>query len=247
MSTKLGRALLASSALLLADIALAERVVVEISNSTQNCVDPSEQEHRICLRSAESVIAHPPQVVVVSQNGNARITSQRVDDTARNCYLIRTHAEALGRECLRIPLVAKEVCNCRGRGWIQLRVTLDDLLGNWRLVEWVTAPRQSLRPETAVVGDLEIARLIADNKYSGVLTLTVDEKHKVVEEFQITLKGHRLELTGKVIEGDRYWSDDKLVLYRNGLTLRGRSEGDRIKFERVLTAKDGSPSPHGTN
>jgi hypothetical protein len=98
----------------------AGEITVAVSNTTPNCRDASEQKHHVCLPPEQRVKTY--SVSLTSRNGNSDVLDQEVDTAKPNCVTIRTRAVPNGEDCLNLGI--GKVCNCRGRGWIGLAVTL---------------------------------------------------------------------------------------------------------------------------
>jgi hypothetical protein len=98
--------------------AAAQNATFTVSNTTPNCKDSSERDHRICLPDPTKRV-ETFDVTVTSRNGNrSDIVSQGVDPSAPSCVVIRTAVSPHGEDCFL------GICNCKGRGWIELRVQI---------------------------------------------------------------------------------------------------------------------------
>lgn len=100
----------------------AAEVTVHVSNTTPNCRDASVQEHRVCAQPSETILGIP-SVQVVSRAGGSNILSKSFDQKDPNCYVVQTRAVPNGEQCIRFPF-GRPVCNCKGRGWIALDITV---------------------------------------------------------------------------------------------------------------------------
>ena len=92
-----------------------------VSNTTPNCRDASTVSHQVCLPASER-IGHVA-VTTTSVNGNhAQVVSQQIDPGRPNCATIVTTVSPFGEDCANLGF--SKVCNCKGRGWIEVNVTL---------------------------------------------------------------------------------------------------------------------------
>jgi hypothetical protein len=108
--------------LLLIDSASAQQQTFEVSNTTPDCRTGNKAVHEVCLPEGQRV-AGAPTVNTISQAGSASIESSGPAPGKPNCWQITTAVQPNGEDCLNVPLVGR-VCNCKGRGWINLNVRL---------------------------------------------------------------------------------------------------------------------------
>jgi hypothetical protein len=92
----------------------------KISNITPNCRDRSDVTHRVCLPPNERIQTY--NTSEVGRNGSSSIVSTVISTEEPNCLIIQTTASPLGEDC--INLLGTNICNCRGRGWIELQILL---------------------------------------------------------------------------------------------------------------------------
>jgi hypothetical protein len=115
--------LIAVSTVALANVAAAQEQVFKVANTTPNCRDGSRATHQVCLPEGK-VVRAPPTINITSKAGNrADIESQGPVPGKPNCWEIVTVVQPAGETCIKAPFLP-EVCNCKGRGWIDLEVRL---------------------------------------------------------------------------------------------------------------------------
>ena len=115
--------LIATWSVAFAHMAAAQEQVFKVANTTPNCRDGSRATHQVCLPEGKTVRG-PPAINITSKAGNrADIESQGPVPGKPNCWEIVTVVQPLGEDCIKAPLLP-QVCNCKGRGWIDLEVRL---------------------------------------------------------------------------------------------------------------------------
>lgn len=103
--------------------ASAQEQTFKVSNTTPNCRDGNRATHRVCLPEGQKVGEHV--VTIVSKAGaRADVESEGPAQGRPNCWEIVTVVAPQGEDCISVPLVGSKVCNCKGRGWIELSVRL---------------------------------------------------------------------------------------------------------------------------
>ena len=108
---------------MLTSITLGQERTFTVSNTTPNCRDGNRATHRVCLPDGQRVGEH--NITTVSKAGNrADIESEGPMPNQPNCWQIVTIVQPSGEDCIKVPLVTTPVCNCKGRGWIELSVKL---------------------------------------------------------------------------------------------------------------------------
>lgn len=100
----------------------AEKVTIQVSNTSPNCRDTSVQQHRVCAKPGETIVG-TPQVDITSLAGSSAIVGRFFDQNDPACYVVETRAVPNGEDCIRLPF-GRPICNCRGRGWIGLNITV---------------------------------------------------------------------------------------------------------------------------
>ena len=101
--------------------AFAAEETYNVSNTTPNCSDSRQVPHQVCCRSGE--VTHY-SLEPTSQNGNASdIVSHDYDSRNPACVRFTTYVAPFGEDCIDIPFLGKQ-CNCKGRGWLHIRVRL---------------------------------------------------------------------------------------------------------------------------
>ncbi len=107
--------------LLSVSAAWSQEMVTTVSNTTPNCRDGSRAVQQVCLPEGKELASWSYDVV--SKAGNrADVESIGPVQGRPNCLQITTVVEPSGEDCLK--LLGQSVCNCRGRGWLELRVHL---------------------------------------------------------------------------------------------------------------------------
>jgi hypothetical protein len=101
----------------------AEEQFFNVSNTTMNCRDGNKVTHEVCLPGGKTIRGAPNISVVRSSGIQADYESKGVTPNRPNCWQIVTTVMPLGEDCLKLPLVSA-VCNCKGQGFIELRVGL---------------------------------------------------------------------------------------------------------------------------
>jgi hypothetical protein len=100
--------------------ALAQEQTFKVSNTTPNCRDSSTVTHRVCLPDGKKIRTW--SIKTISAAGTRHdIVSQEIAPGAPNCLQIVTAVSPNGEDCISIPF-ASPICNCKGRGWIELDV-----------------------------------------------------------------------------------------------------------------------------
>jgi hypothetical protein len=100
----------------------AQEQTFMVSNTTPNCTDASTVTHKVCLPAGKTIGNFT--INMTSAAGSRHdIVSQAIAPGEPNCLQIVTAVAPNGEDCISIPLV-KKVCNCKGRGWIELDVHL---------------------------------------------------------------------------------------------------------------------------
>jgi hypothetical protein len=99
---------------------LAQSITVSLEVTTNGCKEPNELQHLVCLPPGKE-ISGPPQFAVLSKAGGSSYTWSP-HPTLQNCINVKLIAVPLGEDCINLGIT--KVCNCKGRGWISIRVTL---------------------------------------------------------------------------------------------------------------------------
>ncbi|MEA2990206.1 MAG: hypothetical protein QOG83_2917 [Alphaproteobacteria bacterium] len=103
-------------------IARAQQREFTVTNTTPDCRGGSRATHQVCLSEGQKVKSWT--ITTTGQAGKrAAVESQRISPTRPNCLNIVTAVEPNGENCIKAPLLMP-VCNCLGRGWITLQVTV---------------------------------------------------------------------------------------------------------------------------
>lgn len=92
-----------------------------MSNTTPNCRDTSTVSHQVCLPAGERV-GHISVKTTNASGNRADVVSQQIDPSRPNCATIVTSVAPFGEDCANLGF--SKVCNCKGRGWIEVEVTL---------------------------------------------------------------------------------------------------------------------------
>lgn len=93
-----------------------------VSSVTPDCRNGNRAVHEVCLPEGQR-IATAPIVKITSQAGSSSVDRSQPSPGKPNCWQITTTVEPNGEDCLNIPFKG-QVCNCKGRGWINLDVVL---------------------------------------------------------------------------------------------------------------------------
>jgi hypothetical protein len=101
-------------------LALAQAVTTPFSLTTNGCSEPSTMVHQICLPAGRE-IQDPPSFSVDSSAGSSTYTWS-YDPNQKNCIVVTLNAVPQGEDCANLGFT--KVCNCKGRGWISIHVTL---------------------------------------------------------------------------------------------------------------------------
>jgi hypothetical protein len=109
--------------LVLTTAAVGQEQTFTVANTTPNCRDGNRATHRVCLPEGKRVAERT--ITKTSSAGNrADIERDGPVPGRPNCWEIVTVVEPKGEDCIKIPLTGNNVCNCKGRGWIELTVRL---------------------------------------------------------------------------------------------------------------------------
>jgi len=103
-------------------LASAQQQSFQVSSTSPDCRTGNRAVHEVCLPEGQKV-ASAPTITTVSQAGTAAVESSAPSPGKPNCWQITTVVQPNGEDYLDIPLTGK-VCNCKGRGWINLDVKL---------------------------------------------------------------------------------------------------------------------------
>jgi hypothetical protein len=103
-------------------LACAQQQSFQVSSTSPDCRTGNRAVHEVCLPEGQKVVA-PAAVNIVSRAGNSSVESSTASPQKPNCWQVTTVVQPNGEDCLNIPLAGK-VCNCKGRGWINLDVKL---------------------------------------------------------------------------------------------------------------------------
>ncbi len=107
---------------LLSGAVSAQQQSFQVSNTTPDCRTGNRAIHEVCLPEGQRVAA-APVITTISEAGSSSIESSGPAPGKPNCWQITTVVQPNGEECLRVPF-AGQICNCKGRGWINLDVQL---------------------------------------------------------------------------------------------------------------------------
>ena len=103
--------------------AAAQEQTFKVANTTVDCKNGSSVTHQVCLPEGQA-IRGVPVITVVSQSGRrANYQPGHLVPGRQNCWQFNTIVEPLGEDCFKLPPF-EAVCNCKGRGWIELEVRL---------------------------------------------------------------------------------------------------------------------------
>ena len=86
---------------------------------TSGCTGSATNQQSVCLPPGQE--AAEPTIVETSKNGSSTF-SWSFDPDRKNCVRITLTAVGVGEDCVNLGFT--KFCNCKGRGWISLRVTL---------------------------------------------------------------------------------------------------------------------------
>jgi hypothetical protein len=101
-------------------MAIADEKTFNVANTTPNCRDGSRATHEVCLPADQKIKSW--NISTTSAAGNrSDVESQKIAPERPNCLQIVTVVQPKGEDCIRIPF-GSPICNCKGRGWIELSV-----------------------------------------------------------------------------------------------------------------------------
>jgi hypothetical protein len=98
--------------------ACARDVSVDFYDHTPNCREAIAQAHRVCVEASEQIVPGSPRYHITTVNGNSRVVSLTTDEGGA-CVTASVRVAPVGEDCY-----AFGICNCRGTGWLGIRVTL---------------------------------------------------------------------------------------------------------------------------
>lgn len=93
--------------------------VLELTSPGCSQSERSETRNQLCLPVGAQV--GPVRIQELSRAGSSA-ASWSYDPVQSNCIIVSLSSSGSGQDCLSI--FGNKVCNCRGRGWIKISVTI---------------------------------------------------------------------------------------------------------------------------
>jgi hypothetical protein len=96
------------------------QVSQDLSLTTNGCKNQDRLEQPVCLPPGQEIDQQPIFVTQSIAGGSSFVWT--FDPNLKNCIRVTLIAVPLGEDCINLGF--SRPCNCRGRGWIKVRVTL---------------------------------------------------------------------------------------------------------------------------